>query len=135
MERNGMFMSESHQSYPGAAQAGSNVLLTWVPPEKTHGPMAIVKKMLEATTNVTKSRALKTIVPLITHMHAWAERADAGNPCHAQTPAHLNGRCVCTKPETKQAAHAPVTYGQLKWLWHRTNACKPAMIRAQLGPF
>ena len=58
-------------------QVGSNVLLTWVLHEKTHGPMAIVKNMLEATTNVTKSEALKNIVPLITHMHAWAERAYA----------------------------------------------------------
>ena len=117
-------------------QAGSNVLLTRVPHEKTHGPMAIIKKMLEATVNVIKSRALKNIVPLLTHMHAWAERSGAGNPCHAQSPAHFNGQRVCTKLETKQAAHAPVTYRQLKvWLWHRTNACKPAMIRAQLGPF
>ena len=89
----------------------------------------------KATTKIMKSRALKNIVPLITHMHAWAERADAGNPGHSQPPAHLNGQRVCTKPETKQAAHAPVTYRQLKvWLWHRTNACKPTMIRAQLGP-
>ena len=48
--------------------------------------MAIIKKLLEATTNVIKSWTLKNIVPLITHMphDAWAERADAGNPCHAQ---------------------------------------------------
>ena len=72
-------------------------------------------------------------MPLITNMHALA---DVGNPRHAQPPAHLNGQRICTKPETKQAAHAPVTYGQLKvWLWHRTSACKPAMVRAQLGPF
>ena len=37
-----------------------------------------------------------------------------GNPCHAQPPAHLNGQRVSTKPETKQAVHAPVTQGQLK---------------------
>ena len=37
--------------------------------------MAIIKKLLEATTNIIKSRALKNIAPLITHMHAWAERA------------------------------------------------------------
>ena len=85
-------------------QAGSNVLLAWVPHKKTHGPMAIIKKMLEATMNVIKSRALKNIVPLITHMHAWAERADAGNPCHAQPPAHLNGQRVSTKPEMKTSA-------------------------------
>ena len=117
-------------------QARSNVLLTRVPHAKTHGPMAIIKKLLEATTNVIKSRALKNIVPLITHMHARAERADAGNPRHAQPPAHLNGQRIRTKPETKQAAHAPVTHGQLKvWLRHRTNVCRPAMICAQLGPF
>ena len=41
--------------------------------------MTVIQKMLEAT-NVIKSRALKNIpvVPLIAHMHAWAERADAG---------------------------------------------------------
>ena len=39
--------------------------------------MTIIKKMLEATTSVIKSRALKDTVPLIAHMHAWAERADA----------------------------------------------------------
>ena len=95
-------------------QAGSKVLLTRVPHVKTHGPMATVKEMLKATTNVIKSRALKNIVPLITYMHARAERADAGNPCHAQPPAHPNGQRVCTKLETKQAPHIPVTYGQLK---------------------
>ena len=42
--------------------------------------MTITKKMLEATTNVIKSMALETIVPLIAHMHARAEWADAGNP-------------------------------------------------------
>ena len=31
--------------------------------------------------------ALKTLMPLITHMHAWA---DACNLCHAQPPAHLS---------------------------------------------
>ena len=51
-------------------QVGSNVLLARVPHETTHGPMAIIKKMLEAMTNVIKSRALKNIVPLIAHMHA-----------------------------------------------------------------
>ena len=51
-------------------QVGSNVLLTWVPHEKTHAMAPwLSSKMLEATTNVTKSRALKSIVPLITHMH------------------------------------------------------------------
>ena len=58
-------------------QAKSNVRLAWVPREKKHSPMTIIKKGLEATTNVIKSRALKNIVPLITHMHAWAERKEA----------------------------------------------------------
>ena len=31
--------------------------------------------MLEARTNVTNSQAVKNIVPLITRMHAWEERA------------------------------------------------------------
>ena len=85
--------------------------------------MPIIKKFLEAETNVMKSRALKSIVPLIAHMHAWAKGANAGDPCHAQPPAHLNGQRVSTKPETKQAAHASVTQGQLKVrLWHRTDA-------------
>ena len=63
MGRNEMFMSEFHQSHQKAATAGSNILLAWVPHEKRlkrHGPMAIIKKMLEAmvaTTNVIKSRA------------------------------------------------------------------------------
>ena len=72
------------------------------------------------------------------HPHACLvrERADAGNPCHAQPPAHLNGQRISTKPEMKQAAHASVTFEQMKvWLWHRTNACKAAMIRARLGRF
>ena len=60
-------------------QAGSNVLLTWGPSEKTHGPMAIVKKMLEAMTNVTKSRALKNIVPLITHRGACLGKKQAAH--------------------------------------------------------
>ena len=74
-------------------------------------------------------------------MHAWAERADAGNPCHAQPPAHLNGQHLgtCTKPKTKQAAHAPVTQGQLKYLkvplWHGTNARKPTIVCLKLHPF
>ena len=39
-------------------------------------------------------------------------------------------------PKTKQAAHASVSEGQLEvWLWHSTQAHKPAMICAQLGPF
>ena len=69
-------------------QAGSNVLLARVPHDKTHGPMTIIKKMLAATTNVINFNdcqqlealpgALKNIVPFIAHMHAWAERADAG---------------------------------------------------------
>ena len=103
-------------------QAGSNVLLARVPHEKTHGPMTIIKKMLEATTNVIKTWALKNIVPLIAHMHAWA---DAENPCHAQPLAHLKGQSVSPKQESEQATHASVTQGQLKvWLWHWTIACK-----------
>ena len=119
-------------------QAGCNVLLARVPHEKTQGPMTIIKKMLEDTTNVIKSRALKNIVPLIAHMHGWAERADAGNPCHkchAQPPANLNGQCVSTEPKIEQAANTSVTQGQLKLrLWHRTNASKPTMICAQFRP-
>ena len=80
-------------------QAGSNVLLTRVPHEKMHSSTAIIKEMLEATTNVIKGRALKNIVPLITHMHARAKRADAGNPCHAQPPTHLDGQRICTQPK------------------------------------
>ena len=45
-------------------QAGGNVLLARVPHVKTHGPMTIIKKMLEATANVIKSRALKNTVPV-----------------------------------------------------------------------
>ena len=82
-------------------QAGSNVLLTRVPHEKTHGSMAIIKEMLEATTDVIKSRALKKIVPLIFYMHARAERADAGNPCHAQPPANLNVQRICRQHDDK----------------------------------
>ena len=73
-------------------QARINVLLTWVPHEKKHDPMTIIKKMLVAETNVMQSRALINIVPLIAHMHAWAKGANAGNLCHAQPPAHLCGR-------------------------------------------
>ena len=50
--------------------------------------------LLEARTNVIKSQALKNIVPLITHMYAWAERAAKRHLCYAQPPAHLNGRAV-----------------------------------------
>ena len=63
-------------------QARRNVLLAWVPHEKSHGPVTIIEKMLETTTNVLKSRVLKKLVPLITHMHAWAKMADARTPCH-----------------------------------------------------
>ena len=56
--------------------------------------MTVIKKMLEATTNFIKSRALKNIVPVIAHMHAWAGE---GNPCHAQPPTHLNGQSLSTK--------------------------------------
>ena len=52
--------------------------------------MTIIEKMLETETYVIKNRALKKIVPLIAHMHAWAEGANSGNPCPAQPPAHLN---------------------------------------------
>ena len=104
MGRYGMSRSESHRSYHGAATGTTQLLLARVPHEKPHGPMTIIRKMLEATTNVIKSRAFKSIVPLITHMHAWAERADAGNSCHAQPPTHLNGPGVSTKSKTKQAA-------------------------------
>ena len=64
--------------------------------------MTIINKMLEAMTNVIKSKALK-VVPLITHMHAWAERAETGSPCHAQPPAHLNGQGVSTRPNQSKA--------------------------------
>ena len=50
-------------------QARNTVLLIRVPHEKTHGPMTIIKKMLEAETYVMQSRALKNIVHLIAHMH------------------------------------------------------------------
>ena len=55
-------------------QAGSNILLAGVPHEKTHGPMTVIKKILEATMAVSKGWALKDIVLLITHMHARAKR-------------------------------------------------------------
>ena len=51
--------------------------------------MTIIKKMLEATANVIKSRALKYIVPLITHMHAWAERADATHAMYSLLPISM----------------------------------------------
>ena len=95
-------------------QLGSNVLLTRVPHEETHGPTSIIKEMLETTTNAIKSRALKNIVPLFAHMHAWAERADVGNPCHAQPPVHLNGQCGSIKPKTEPTAHTSVTQREPK---------------------
>ena len=45
--------------------------------------MIVIKTMLETTTNVIKSKALRIIVPLIAHTHAWVERTDSGNPRHA----------------------------------------------------
>ena len=59
--------------------------------------MTIIKKTLEAETNVITSRALKITVlsvPLIAHMHAWAERADAGIPCHARSLLPISMRNV-----------------------------------------
>ena len=38
--------------------------------------MTVTKKLLEAMTNIIKSRACNNTVPLITNMHAWAERAN-----------------------------------------------------------
>ena len=92
-------------------QAGSNILLAGVPHEKTHGPMTVIKNRLEATTDVSKSWALKNIVPLTTLMHA---RANSRNPGHVQPPAHLNWQNMSTKPKTKQAAQTPANQRQLK---------------------
>ena len=116
-------------------KAGSNILLAGVPHEKTHGPTTVIKNRLEATTDVSKSWAFN-IVPLFTHMHARAKRANSRNPGHVQPPAHLNRQNMSTKPKTKQAAQAPATERQLKVrLRHVINARKPTMIRAQIGPF
>ena len=40
-------------------QGQGKFLLAWVPFEQTHTPMTTIEKMLEATTAVIKSRALK----------------------------------------------------------------------------
>ena len=42
-------------------QAGSNVLLTWVPHEKTHGPMTINRKMLEAGRERERKREIQIV--------------------------------------------------------------------------
>ena len=74
-------------------------------------------------------------MPLIAYMHAWAQRANAGNTSHTQAPAHLNWQTVGTKPKPKQTAQAPITQGQvIVWLRHRPNARKPPVIRAQFCP-
>ena len=89
--------------------------------------------MLEATMNFIKSRALRTMVPLISHMHAWAEGADVLNPCHAQPSARLNEQSVSTKPKTSGACicHS----GAAESMAHWTNAGTPAKTCAPHGPF
>ena len=105
-------------------QAESNVLLTRVPHERTHDPVTIIKKMLEATMIDIKSRALKNTVPPIAHMHAWAEKADAddlvhqGRPCAASCPSQrvtrknqvgnkTSSACICHLWATESMALAP----------------------------
>ena len=90
-------------------KARNNILVVYMPDKWTHGPISIIKEMLEAMTNITKLGHSKTIVPLIIHMHAWEETADAYtcNTCHAQPPAHLNGQCVSTNfKQNKWHMHA-----------------------------
>ena len=84
MGRNGMFMSESHKSYQGAA--ASNVLLTWVPHEKTHGPMAINKKMLEATTNVSVLGCLAELPAAERSPEPFTNEAMLVIPCRSSMP-------------------------------------------------
>ena len=79
----------------------------------THAPMTLMKKMLQATKNSIKSRALESILSLIIQMHAWAETANARNSCHAQPAAHPDGQSLSTKPKTQQVAHASGTQGRL----------------------
>ena len=128
-----MFMSKSHQSYQGAATSrkqrpsGTGATREDAWPHDYHQKDAGSHDKCHQKQGTQKHSASH-------HPHACLGRE--GNACHAQPPAHLDGQRICTQPETKQAAHAPGTYGQLKvWLRHWTNACKPAMIRAQLGPF
>ena len=108
MGRNGIFMSEPHQSHKGAAtsqkQRPSDTDAAW----KTHGPMTIIKKMLEAKTNVTKSRALKNIVPLIAHMHAWKEGPNAGNPldCRIHQPDSTKIQILINEVQNPQQSHS-----------------------------
>ena len=72
------------------------------------------------------------------HPHPCLGREGASNWRHAKPSAHLHGYSLSIKPQTKQAAHASVTQGQLKlWLWYWTTAHKLAVIcanSAKLGP-
>ena len=117
-------------------KAENNVRQAWVPHEMTHGPMAIIKNFAGSNNKCHQKQGTQKY-SASHHSHAcWAERADNGNPRHAQPPAHLNGQCVSTKPIKKQVAHTSVTQGQLKVrLWHGINVRKPMMICAQFRPF
>ena len=70
--------------------------------------MTIIKKMLEAETNVTKSRALKNIVPLIAHMHMDARD---GRPDPVEFIAELASRkCQPSEYRPKTLNNSPVLH-------------------------
>ena len=85
-------------------------LLVWVPHETKHGRMVLIKKMLTAMANVIKSRVLINTVPLITHRHAWAGRADARNPG------------ICSLLPTSSG-------GSLNSLWHNASFARVVIPR------
>ena len=83
-------------------KAENNVRQAWVPHEMTHGPMAIIKNFAGSNNKCHQKQGTQKY-SASHHSHAcWAERADNGNPRHAQPPAHPNGQSLSTKPETKQ---------------------------------
>ena len=97
--------------------------------------MAVIEKAGMAATNFPKRGAVKNIMPLIVYMHAWAQRANAGNTSHTQAPAHLNRQTVGIKPKANQPAQAPITQGQvIKGLRDRPNAHKPPVVCAHFAP-
>ena len=54
---------------------------------------------------------------------------------NTQSLAHLNSKGVGPKPKANQKAHVLATQRQVKvGLWNRSNACKPPVRCAQLGP-
>ena len=121
-------------------QAGSNVLLTRVPHGKTHGPMVIIKKMLEATTNVIKKqgtqkhsashhphsclgRRVQPVPCAVSCPFQWATRMhQAGNETSGARTCHL-WALKCTKARSLRERERDCTTSiQPAWLM-RTDLC------------